>query len=80
MHVHVKVHADGTVVHTGQLYFPDRITDAVYRRSPYRRRPDRDTRNAGDSVYRNGGKRSLMALRKNGAGYVAALTMGVTRS
>ena len=80
VHVHVKVHADGTVVHTGQLYFPDRITDAVYRRSPYRRRPDRDTRNAGDSVYRNGGKRSLMALRKNGAGYVAALTMGVTRS
>jgi hypothetical protein len=31
VHIHVKVHVKGRVVHTGQLYFPDSLTDAVYR-------------------------------------------------
>src|SRR5947199_6684787 len=31
VHIHVKVHVAGTVAHTGQLYFPDTLTDAVYR-------------------------------------------------
>ena len=80
VHVHVKVHLGGNVIHTGQLYFPDRVTDAVYRKKPYSKRPSRDTRNAGDSVFRNGGKRSLVTVRKVRAGYVAAITMGVSRS
>jgi len=29
-HIHVKVHVGGTVVHTGQLYFDDTITDALW--------------------------------------------------
>jgi protocatechuate 3,4-dioxygenase beta subunit len=80
VHIHVKVHLGGTVVHTGQLYFPDRVTDAVYRKKPYRNRPGRDIRNANDSVFRNGGKRSLVSVRKVRGGYVAAITMGVSRS
>jgi protocatechuate 3,4-dioxygenase beta subunit len=80
VHVHVKVHLGGNVVHTGQLYFPDAVTDAAYRSAPYAGRPSRDTRNANDSVYRNGGKRSLMKLRKSGTTYLAAITMGVHRS
>ena len=80
VHIHVLVHIGGTVVHTGQLYFPDSLTDAVYRRSPYNRRPNRNTRNAADSIYRNGGKRSTLKLRKSGSGYVASITMGVQRS
>ena len=36
LHIHVMVHIGGNVVHTGQLYFPDSLTDAVYRRAPYR--------------------------------------------
>jgi hypothetical protein len=55
------------------------VTDAVYKRSPYRRRPDRDTRNATDFVYRNGGRRSLLTLRRSGASYVGEITMGVSR-
>src|SRR5437773_8109162 len=27
VHIHVKVHLGGNVVHTGQLYFPDAMTD-----------------------------------------------------
>ncbi len=81
VHIHVKVHLGGNVVHTGQLYFPDAVTDAVYRRAPYSARPNRDVRNAGDAIYRNGGKRSLVSVRKNAAGmYVATIVMGVHRS
>jgi protocatechuate 3,4-dioxygenase beta subunit len=80
VHIHVVVHVAGNVVHTGQLYFPDTLTATVYRRSPYKRRPNRDTRNAADSIYRNGGKRSTLKLRKSGSGYVASITMGVQRS
>lgn len=80
VHIHAMVHIGGNVVHTGQLYLPDALTDTIYRRSPYRRRPNRTTRNAADSIYRNGGKRSTLRLRKSGAGYVGSITMGVQRS
>jgi protocatechuate 3,4-dioxygenase beta subunit len=80
VHIHVMVHIGGNVVHTGQLYFPDVLTDTVYRRSPYNRRSGRTTRNAADSIYRNGGRRSTLTVRKSGGGYVASITMGVQRS
>jgi protocatechuate 3,4-dioxygenase beta subunit len=80
VHIHVKVHVRGNVVHTGQLYFPDAVTDAAYRRAPYSSRPNRDVRNAADFVYRNGGKRSLLRLRRSGSGYVSTIRMGVHRS
>jgi protocatechuate 3,4-dioxygenase beta subunit len=80
VHIHVTVHIGGNVVHTGQLYFPDALTDAVFRRLPYSRRPNRTTRNAADSIYRNGGRRSTLRLARSGAGYVGAISMGVQRS
>src|SRR5262249_30647740 len=69
VHIHVKVHIGGNVVHTGQLYFPDTVTDAAYRKAPYSSRPGRETRNAGDAVFRNGGRTSLLRIRRSGAGY-----------
>jgi hypothetical protein len=33
-----------------------------------------------DSVFRSGGKRSMLAIRKSGGFYIAAITMGVHRS
>lgn len=80
VHIHVRVHLGGNVVHTGQLYFPESVTDSVFRKSPYASRPSRDTRNADDAVFRNGGKRSMLRVRKDGAGYVATITIGVHRS
>jgi protocatechuate 3,4-dioxygenase beta subunit len=81
VHIHVKVHVSSNVVHTGQLYFPDSMTDAVYRRAPYSARGSRDVRNASDSIYRSGGKRSMVGVKKNSAGvYVATITMGVHRT
>jgi protocatechuate 3,4-dioxygenase beta subunit len=81
VHIHVKVHLGGNVVHTGQLYFPDGVTDAVYRKTPYSNRPNRDVRNSGDAIFRNGGSKSLLAVRRNKSGvYVATIAMGVHRS
>ena len=80
VHIHTMVHIGGNVVHTGQLYFSDAVTDTVYKRSPYNRRPNRNPRNSGDSIYRNGGKRSTLKLVKNGTAYTGSITMGVQRS
>ena len=80
VHIHVKVHVGGSVVHTGQLFFRDSFTDAVYRRAPYNGRSARDVRNRDDSIYLDGGSRSLLRLRSVGKGYVASISMGVRRS
>ena len=80
VHIHTMVHIGGNVVHTGQLYFADAVTDAVYARSPYNKRPGRDPRNSADSIYRNGGKRSTLKLAKAGSAYAGSITMGVQRS
>jgi protocatechuate 3,4-dioxygenase beta subunit len=80
VHIHVIVHIGGNIVHTGQLYFPDALTDTAYKKAPYTSRGARDTRNANDSVYRNGGKSSLLAVHGDGAGgYAASIVMGVHR-
>ena len=40
----------------------------------------RTTRNANDFVFAQGGRRSLLRLRKAGSAYVGSITMGVNRS
>ena len=80
VHIHVKVHVDGNVVHTGQLFFNDTVTDGVYRRPPYSKRPNRTTRNAADSIYVNGGSKSVVKILKRGTGYAGTVTMGVHAS
>jgi protocatechuate 3,4-dioxygenase beta subunit len=79
VHIHVKVSLGGNIVHTGQLYFPDGVTDKVYTRAPYRSRPGRTTRNPDDSIYRNDGSRSTLKLKKVGSAYTGSITMGVQR-
>ena len=80
VHIHVQVSLGGNVLHTGQLFFPEPLTDAVYRRAPYNKRPNRDTRNATDSIFRNGGSKSMLKPAKSGNGYVGRITMGISRS
>jgi protocatechuate 3,4-dioxygenase beta subunit len=79
VHIHVKVHVGGDVVHTGQLFFADSVTDAVYRKTPYSNRPNRDVRNAQDNIYLDGGSKSIVKIAKSGKGYTGTLTMGVRR-
>jgi hypothetical protein len=63
----------------GQLYFPDTLTDKVYARSPYNSRPGRSTRDPDDSIYRNGGSRSTLKLKKVEGAYTGSITMGLQR-
>ena len=79
VHIHVKVHLGDDVVHTGQVFFRDSFTDAVYRRAPYRGRGTRDKRNADDSMFLDGGSRSLLRMRTTGKGYTGTITLGVRR-
>lgn len=76
VHIHTKVHVGGNEVHTGQLFFPGTTSAAVYKRSPYTAGQN-FTRNSQDSIYRGGGSKSVVKLRKSGSGYVGRLTMGV---
>jgi protocatechuate 3,4-dioxygenase beta subunit len=79
-HIHVKVHVGGSVVHTGQLFFSDVLSDAVYRSGAYASHGQPDTTDAADSIYRQaGGESAQLAISKSGTGYVGAITMGVRR-
>jgi protocatechuate 3,4-dioxygenase beta subunit len=77
VHIHVKVHIGGGVVHTGQLFFQDALTKTVYKAAPYASRGTPDVPNARDSIFVNGGKSSILAVKKSGAGYVGSIAMGV---
>ena len=77
VHIHVKVHVGGNVVHTGQFFFPDAVTAQAYKAAPYASRGNPDQLNAQDSIFVNGGKRSMLAVKKSGAGYVGSIALGV---
>jgi protocatechuate 3,4-dioxygenase beta subunit len=77
VHIHVKVHTGGREVHTGQLYFDEGITRAVFDREPYASRGGAETTNAADGLYSQGGRESTLALRRDGGGYVGRLALGV---
>ena len=78
VHIHVKVHIGGIVVHTGQLFFPDALTAKVYESAPYSSRGAPDTTDASDSIFRNGGAKGMLSLAKEASGgYIGTITMGV---
>jgi Dioxygenase len=78
VHIHVKVHVAGNVVHTGQLFFPAAVTDAVYRAQPYRSHGTQpDTPNPSDAIFRNGGNKSILKVVRHGGGYAGSSSMGV---
>ncbi|HMF03751.1 MAG TPA: intradiol ring-cleavage dioxygenase [Acidimicrobiia bacterium] len=81
VHIHMKVHVGGSVVHTGQLFFDDGLTDQVYRSAPYNARSARDVRNSADSIYRDAGAASaVLTMTPSGNGYVGEITVGVKRT
>ena len=76
--MHSEQDCRSRVVHTGQLFFPAGVTDAVYAHAPYRTHGTRpDTPNPSDAIFRNGGSKGILALKKSGAGYVGSIAMGV---
>jgi protocatechuate 3,4-dioxygenase beta subunit len=80
-HIHLKVHIGGSVVHTGQVFFDEKTTAAVYRHSPYKSHGQPDTSHAADMIYAQAGRsRATLRLtkRSNGRkGYRGSITLGV---
>jgi protocatechuate 3,4-dioxygenase beta subunit len=82
-HIHFKAFVDDRNVITGQLYFPDPITEHVYATTqPYReRKAERDTFNSDDFIFgRQGGADTVVDLKKESGSYLAALVIGVERN
>jgi protocatechuate 3,4-dioxygenase beta subunit len=78
VHIHMKVHVDNSVVHTGQLFFDDSLSDSVFQTSPYNGRGTRDMRNEDDSIFTDAGSASaIVPVSKNGSDYSGQMTVGV---
>ena len=80
-HIHMKVSVGGNEVHTGQVFFNEKITTTVYKQAPYRSRGQYDTPHASDGIYSQaGGSRAELKLtRRTGGlrGYVGTIAIGV---
>ncbi len=80
VHIHFKIrHGTGSnqKEFTSQLFFDDTFTDAVFKTAPYSTRGTRNTRNAADGIYRNGGSQLLLDTKKDGTGYAATFDIGL---
>jgi len=81
VHIHFKVRAKDSagrpVAFTSQLYFDDAFTDRVHVREPYARRGQRRTRNEGDGIYRDGGRRLMLAPGETEQGCVASFEVAL---
>jgi protocatechuate 3,4-dioxygenase beta subunit len=81
VHIHMKVHVDNKVVHTGQLFFDDSLSDKVFQNTPYNSRGSRDTRNEDDSIFSDaGGSSAILPVAANGSNYKGSITVGVKSS
>jgi protocatechuate 3,4-dioxygenase beta subunit len=61
-----------------QLFFNDILTDRVHKLKPYKRKGRRNTRNANDKIYSNGGQQLLLDVTGNAtSGYIAKINIGL---
>jgi protocatechuate 3,4-dioxygenase beta subunit len=81
-HIHMKAHiGNDRVVHTGQLFFNEAITAAVYKQAPYSGHGPYDTSHARDNIYAQaGGSRAVVRLARRPRGlrgHVGRIVIGV---
>jgi protocatechuate 3,4-dioxygenase beta subunit len=78
-HIHFKVFLDAASVLTGQLFFPDALSEYLYRNvAPYTgRRSMRDTSNAADAIARQATAASFAYVKERSDSYLAAMVIGV---
>ncbi|MFS4436663.1 hypothetical protein ACMA5I_00480 [Paracoccaceae bacterium GXU_MW_L88] len=79
-HIHYKVFLDEETLLTSQIFFPDALSEFLYRNiAPYDGRgTERDTVNTGDNIAQQAGAGAYAAIREvPGSGYQAALVVGV---
>jgi protocatechuate 3,4-dioxygenase beta subunit len=82
VHMHFKVRTDPErdvgFEMASQLFFDDRLTDTIHAQPPYDQKGRRDTLNAGDGIFRQGGNPLIVPLAADAATGGYAGTFHVT--
>ena len=76
VHIHVRVHVSGRIIHTGQIYFDEAVNDRIFANAPYNR-PGIALRNSQDGIYVNGGSATLVTATAAGNGYRGDVQLAV---
>lgn len=76
VHIHFKLR-QGNAEFTSQLFFDETLSDKVYALAPYNTRGSRTTRNAGDTIFTNGGHQLMLNTAPSGKGYAATFDVGL---
>lgn len=78
-HVHFKVFLDETNVLTGQIFFPDALSEYLYLNvAPYNERGvERDTLNSNDNIAAQATRASFAYVKEMEAEYLVAMIVGV---
>jgi protocatechuate 3,4-dioxygenase beta subunit len=79
VHIHVKVHLGSNEAHTGQLFFDEDVTDAVYATEPYSARPGQYVRNESDSTFAQSRGSTIVSVEPGADGYHGLVTLGIQR-
>lgn len=80
VHVHFMAYTDQGRLVTSQLYFPDTVSEAVYRTGPYAARGPHPVTNDDDGIFPGdaAGGSLIGQVTEHGEGYKVSLTVGVT--
>lgn len=78
-HIHFKVFLDESNVLTGQLFFPDALSEFIYRNvAPYSdRTEERDTINTNDNIANQATQASFAYVKELADAYLVAMIIGV---
>jgi protocatechuate 3,4-dioxygenase beta subunit len=78
-HIHFKVFLDEKTVLTGQIFFPDALSQFLYENvEPYKARgSDRDTLNANDTIAAQATRASFAYVKELADQYLVAMIVGV---
>lgn len=77
-HIHFKVFLDETTLLTGQLFFPDDVSDRVYASvAPYSTRGERDRRNDNDNIAQRAGLAAVAEVDELPDAYLVRMIIGV---
>jgi protocatechuate 3,4-dioxygenase beta subunit len=81
VHIHFKIRSSTSSTSayefTSQLFFDDPLTDEVHAQEPYVGKGQRDTRNAQDGIYGQGGSQLVLNVAPTADGYAATFTIAL---
>jgi protocatechuate 3,4-dioxygenase beta subunit len=81
VHIHFKVRsgssASSAYEFTSQLFFDDSLTDQVHAEAPYSAKGQRDTRNASDGIYGQGGLQLVLNVTETDEAYAAVFDIAL---